>query len=180
LNRFFVPLGAFALLVIVLAVGVDRAPEKDVIASPLIGKPAPVFVLPDLLKPDTPFDSRSLAGRWYALNIWGTWCPECRHEHDALLGAKSQDRIALIGLNWKDEDSLAQAWLAQLGNPYEAVPVDREGRIAIDWGAYGAPETFLVNPEGIVVYKHVGALTPEIWREQFLARVARAGQGGER
>lgn len=171
MNRFLVPLGVFALLVVVLSVGIYRSPDKGLIASPLLGRPAPAFVLPSLLDPTKPFDSRSLAGKWYALNVWGTWCPECRHEHDALLEARRAGELVLIGLNWKDENSLAQAWLAQLGNPYEAIAVDQDGRVAIDWGVYGAPETFLVDPRGTIVHKHVGALTTEIWQRDFVARV---------
>jgi len=170
-NRFVLPLVGFALLAVVLAVGIKRSPEKGVIASPLIGRAAPAFALPLLEDPSSQFDSTSMAGRWYALNVWGTWCPECRVEHNALLAAKREGRLPIIGLNWKDDSAMALAWLAQLGNPYELNAVDRDGRVAIDWGVYGAPETFLVDPMGIVVHKHVGALTPEIWQRDFVSRL---------
>ncbi len=169
--KFLVPLGAFVLLAVVLGVGVQRAPEKAVIASALIGKSAPEFTLPELGAPTLNFDSRSMRGQWYLLNVWGTWCVECRAEHDMLLAVRRSAAVPMIGLNWKDDDEQAQQWLAQLGNPYERVPVDRDGRVAIDWGVYGAPETFLVDPSGIVVYKHVGPLTPEVWQREFLARL---------
>ncbi len=115
--------------------------------------------------------SGQLKGRWYLFNVWGTWCVECRAEHSMLLEVRRAALVPLIGLDWKDDDAQALSWLAQLGNPYEVVAVDRSGRTAIDWGVYGAPETFLVNAEGIVVFKHVGALTPEVWTREILPRL---------
>jgi cytochrome c biogenesis protein CcmG/thiol:disulfide interchange protein DsbE len=176
-NRFLLPLGAFALLVAVLAIGVRRAPDKGTIDSPLIGRPAPRYVLPDLLDPQKPFDSREYAGRWHVVNVWGTWCVGCREEHGVLVDAHRAGSLPIIGLNWKDDDAAALAWLAQLGNPYAAIPTDRDGRVAIDWGVYGAPETFLVDPRGIIVYKHVGPLTPDIWAREFVARAGAGGSG---
>src|SRR5580704_13149189 len=161
MNRFLLPLGLFALLVFVLAVGIRHSPEKGLIASPLLGKPAPAFALPALLEPARTVDSQQLKGHWYLINVWGTWCSECRAEHDMLLKVKKSGAVPLIGIDWKDDDAQAQAWLAQLGNPYETVAVDHSGRTAIDWGVYAAPETFLVNPAGIVVYKQIGALTED-------------------
>lgn len=173
MSRFLLPAGVFALLVAVLFIGIQRAPEKTVIPSALLGKPAPVFTLP-VLGAEQSFDAASMRGKWYVLNVWGTWCPECRNEHETLLQIAESKVIPVIGLNWKDDDAAALDWLAQLGNPYSVVAVDRDGRIAIDWGVYGAPETFLVDAAGIVIYKHVGPLTPQIWREQFLARLPAA------
>ncbi len=170
MNRFLAPMAAFALLVVVLAIGIVRAPEKSVIESVLLGKPAPEYVLPQLER-EAPFDSRDMRGRWHLVNVWGTWCAECRAEHQTLLDIQRSGRLPLVGLNWKDDDALATQWLRDLGNPYESVPLDREGRVAIDWGVYGAPETFLVDADGRVVYKHVGPLTPEVWQRQFLARM---------
>ncbi|HYC08300.1 MAG TPA: DsbE family thiol:disulfide interchange protein [Steroidobacteraceae bacterium] len=172
MNRFLLPLGIFVLLAAVLAIGIRHAPEKGVIASPLIGKPAPSFALPSLTDPARVVRSEELRGHWYLFNVWGTWCVECRAEHAMLLQVGKAGVLPLIGLDWKDDDAQALAWLAQLGNPYQAVAVDRSGRVAIDWGVYGAPETFLVNPQGVVVYKHVGALTPETWTREILPRVA--------
>lgn len=169
MNRFLLPAGIFALLVAVLFVGVQRSPQKSVIPSALIGKPAPAIRLPTLGGGE--FDSAALRGRWWVLNVWGTWCPECRVEHDMLLEIARSEAVPMVGLNWKDEDSAALAWLSQLGDPYDAVPADREGRIAIDWGVYGAPETFLVDDRGIVLYRHVGAMTREVWSREFLTRL---------
>jgi cytochrome c biogenesis protein CcmG/thiol:disulfide interchange protein DsbE len=168
LNRFVLPLAAFALLLIVLIVGLRHAPQKGVIVSPLLGKSAPSFTLPDLLDEQNPLRSDSLRGHWSLVNVWGTWCEECRVEHETLLQIKQQGRVPIIGIDWKDDDAQARSWLAEMGNPYDHVGADREGRVAIDWGVYGAPESFLVNPAGTVVYKHVGALSPQIWAQEFL------------
>jgi cytochrome c biogenesis protein CcmG, thiol:disulfide interchange protein DsbE len=174
MNRFMLPLGAFVLLVAVLALGIRHAPEKGIIASPLLGKPAPHFSLPNLTDPTRVVSSAGLKGRWYLFNVWGTWCPECRAEHAMLLEVRRAAVVPLIGMDWKDDNAQARSWLAQLGNPYEAVAVDASGRTAIDWGVYAAPETFLVNPQGIVVFKQVGALTPEVWARDILPRLPRA------
>ena len=172
MNRFLLPLGLFVLLAVVLAIGIRHAPEKGVIASPLLGRPAPQFALPSLTDPAQQVRSADLKGHWYLFNVWGTWCGECRQEHETLLQVRRAGVVPIIGLDWRDDDTQARSWLAQLGNPYQSVAVDRSGRIAIDWGVYGAPETFLVNPQGIVVYKHVGALTPDTWTHEILPRVS--------
>jgi cytochrome c biogenesis protein CcmG/thiol:disulfide interchange protein DsbE len=170
-NRFALPGVLFVLLVVVLAIGIKHSPDKGTIISPLLGKPAPTFSLPSLTDPSRPVSSAQLKGRWYLFNVWGTWCVECRAEHPMLLEVQRAALVPLIGLDWKDDDTQALSWLAQLGNPYAVVAVDRTGRTAIDWGVYGAPETFLVNAEGIVVFKHVGALTPEVWTREILPRL---------
>ena len=168
MNRFVLPLAAFALLLIVLIVGLRHAPEKGVIVSPLLGKSAPQFTLPDLLDEQNQLRTDALRGHWSLVNVWGTWCEECRVEHATLLQIKEQGRVPIIGIDWKDDDAQARSWLTEMGNPYDHVGADREGRVAIDWGVYGAPESFLVNPAGTVVYKHVGALSPQIWAQEFL------------
>ena len=171
MNRFALPIALFALLVVVLAIGIKHSPEKGVIASPLIGKPAPQFSLPSLTDGTRTVSSTALRGRWYLLNVWGSWCGTCREEHNMLLEVRQSGIVPLIGLDWKDDDAQALSWLQQLGNPYEVVAVDREGRTAIDWGVYAAPESFLVNPQGIVVYKCMGELTHEIWEREILPRL---------
>jgi cytochrome c biogenesis protein CcmG/thiol:disulfide interchange protein DsbE len=172
MNRFILPLGIFALLAIVLAIGIMHSPEKGTIPSPLIGKAAPQFTLPVLTDSSRTLSTGDLKGRWYVFNVWGTWCYACREEHNALLEIQKLAQVPIIGLDWKDEDpQAALQWLAELGNPYEVVAADREGRTAIDWGVYGAPETFLVDPQGIVVYKFVGAMTLEAWQTQFVPRL---------
>ncbi len=180
MNRFLLPLGAFAVLVLVLAIGIKHAPDKGTIASPLIGKPAPQFSLPSLTDPQRVIRNADLKGRWYLFNVWGTWCGGCRLEHPVLLEVSRSHAVPLIGLDWKDEDAQALAWLQQLGNPYEQIAVDREGRTAIDWGVYGAPETFLVNAQGIVVYKFIGPLTLEAWQREILPRLSAGAASAER
>lgn len=169
--RFALPLAAFALLLVVLIAGLYYAPDKGIIVSPLLGKPAPQFSLPGLFDDTRPLQTQTLRGHWSLLNVWGTWCVECRAEHATLLQIKQQGRVPIYGIDWKDDDDKARNWVSELGNPYERIGADREGRVAIDWGVYGAPETFLINPSGTVVYKHVGALTPDIWQREFLSRL---------
>jgi cytochrome c biogenesis protein CcmG, thiol:disulfide interchange protein DsbE len=171
LNRFLLPLAAFVLLLVVLLVGLRRAPDKSILPSPLIGRPVPQFTLPNLFDNTQPVSSESLKGRWLLVNVWGTWCVECRAEHQVLLQIKQQARVPILGIDWKDQNEDALAWLAQLGNPYERVATDRDGRVAIDWGVYGAPESFLISPAGTVVYKHIGAMTEQVWDSEFLPRV---------
>jgi cytochrome c biogenesis protein CcmG, thiol:disulfide interchange protein DsbE len=105
------------------------------------------------------------------LNVWGTWCPACRYEHQTLIDISQSGQAPIVGLNWKDDLDLANEWLAQLGNPYEMIAVDKEGRTAIDWGVYGAPETFLVDAEGKVQFRLAGPMTHEIWEREFLPRI---------
>jgi len=171
LNRFLLPLAGFVLLLVVLLVGLRRAPDKSILPSPLIGKPVPQFTLPNLFDNTQPVSSESLKGRWLLVNVWGTWCVECRAEHQVLLQIKQQGRVPILGIDWKDQNEDALAWLSQLGNPYERVATDRDGRVAIDWGVYGAPESFLISPAGTVVYKHIGAMTEQVWQSEFLPRV---------
>jgi cytochrome c biogenesis protein CcmG/thiol:disulfide interchange protein DsbE len=176
LNRFLLPLAAFVLLLAVLLVGLKRAPDKAILPSPLIGKPVPQFTLPNLFDNTQPVTSESLKGHWSLVNVWGTWCAECRAEHAALLQIKQEARVPIIGIDWKDQDEDALTWLEQLGNPYQRVGTDRDGRVAIDWGVYGAPESFLISPAGTVIYKHIGAMTSEAWQREFLPRIS-AGPG---
>ena len=171
MNRFALPMAVFAALVAVLAIGIKHSPQKGIIASPLIGKPAPAFSLPSLTDPAQAVASADLKGRWYLLNVWGTWCFECRAEHQMLLEARDAHALPLIGLDWKDDDARAREWLTELGNPYQAVALDHSGNTAVDYGVYGAPETFLINAQGIIVYKYVGPLTRDVWTKEILPRL---------
>jgi cytochrome c biogenesis protein CcmG/thiol:disulfide interchange protein DsbE len=178
MNRFVVPLLAFGLLVIVLAVGVQRSPEKSTIQSNLIGKPAPAFVLPALgdgVSVAEPVRLTRWRGKWIALNVWGTWCVECRVEHGPLLAIKAAGQVPIVSINWKDDPEAAREWLRVLGDPYAATGVDPDSKLVIDFGVYGAPETFLIDPQGIIRYRHAGALTAEIWQQKFLSQVSGAG-----
>jgi cytochrome c biogenesis protein CcmG/thiol:disulfide interchange protein DsbE len=153
---------------VVFGVALKRAPEKQFVASALIGKTAPDFKLPDLLQPGAMVDSTRFKGRWTLVNVWGTWCVECRAEHSVLLDIQKEGKVVVVGLNYKDDDDKAREWLAQLGNPYEAVAVDRDAQTALDYGVYGAPESFLVNPQGTIVHKVVGVITPAAWQATML------------
>ena len=176
--KFIVPFGLFALLGVFLYIGLHRDPSY--VPSPLIGKPAPDFTLPSLQDPAYPVSSKDLAGRPWVLNVWGTWCAGCRQEHPVLLQIARQTSVPIIGLDWKDDATEAQRWLAELGNPYAAVAFDSEGRTAIDWGVYGAPETFLIGADGKVLYKHIAPMTLEVWAREFEPRIkaATAAPGG--
>jgi cytochrome c biogenesis protein CcmG/thiol:disulfide interchange protein DsbE len=172
--RFLVPALVFAVLVGFFVVGLQRDPGQ--IPSPLIGKPAPAFALESLGDPAWTVGSADFAGRPWLLNVWATWCAGCRQEHDALLAIARQGRVPIMGLNWRDDRALALRWLAELGNPYASVAFDPEGRTAIDWGVYGAPETFLVDDSGRVVKKHIGPITMKVWEQEFLPLLgAKAG-----
>ena len=172
MNRFIVPVIVFLALAGILYVGVVRSPDKSTMVSALLGKPAPAFELPVLGgDPAQTFSSARLAGHPWVLNVWGTWCAACRDEHPVLLEVAKQNRLPIVGLDWRDEDDAAKQWLTQLGNPYGVVVVDREGRTAIDFGVYGAPETFFIDADGRVQYRHVGAMTHEVWEREFLGRV---------
>jgi cytochrome c biogenesis protein CcmG/thiol:disulfide interchange protein DsbE len=164
--RFLIPALAFAVLVGFFVMGLRRDPGQ--IPSPLIGKPAPAFSLESLGNPAWTVGTGDFAGKPWLLNVWATWCVGCRQEHDALLAIARENRVPMVGLNWRDERTLALGWLGQLGNPYVSVAYDPEGRTAIDWGVYGAPETFLIDASGRVVKKHIGPISEEIWRREFV------------
>jgi cytochrome c biogenesis protein CcmG, thiol:disulfide interchange protein DsbE len=174
MKRFLLPLGVFALLVIVLAFGIVNAPKEGSkeIVSPLLGKAVPQFRLPQLADSAAQVENTALLGGWHLVNVWGSWCRACLAEHDTLLQIKSEGRVPIIGIDWKDEDAAAVAWLSQLGNPYEVVATDHDSRFAIDWGVYGAPESFLVSPQGIIVEKLIGAMTMDVWNSRFLPHLA--------
>ena len=176
MSRFVLPGLIFGLLVIVFWIGLGKDPSY--VPSPLIGKPAPAFTLPALGHDDRTVSQTDLAGQVSLLNVWATWCVGCRQEHAALLEIARNGDVPIYGLNWKDDNQAALVWLERLGNPYVATAVDSDGRVAIDWGVYGAPETFLIDADGTVIYKHIAPLTLEIWAAEFVPRIAaaRAGQ----
>ena len=174
--RYLVPLGLFGLLLVVLVVGLVRAPEKDVLPSQLIGRSAPQFSLPSLMAGHRPVSSEQLKGHWTVVNVWGSWCYVCRIEHPTLLMIHQQTQIPIIGIDWNDDENDARGWLGQLGDPYSEIGVDHDGRFAIDWGVYGAPESFLVNPSGQIVYRQWGAMTPQVWQREFTSRIGPAAR----
>lgn len=166
----WLPLAVFAALAVLLAAGVwlSRNPNREALPSPLIGKPAPEFSLPVLHEAGRLMSSEQLRGSPYLLNVWGSWCPACRDEHPVLTRFAETKRVRVIGFNWKDEHADAMRWLEQYGNPYWMVLADYDGQVAIDWGIYGAPETFLVDAKGVVRWKHVGPMSEATIRDELL------------
>jgi cytochrome c biogenesis protein CcmG, thiol:disulfide interchange protein DsbE len=158
--RYAVPLGAFVVLAAFLAVGLDRNPRE--VPSPLIGKPAPTFALATLHEPQRTITTQSLRGQPWILNVWASWCVACREEHPLLVAFAKRKSVALYGLNYKDQRDAGIRWLNALGNPYDASLFDADGRLGLDFGVYGVPETFVVDAQGVVRYKHIGPLTPAV------------------
>lgn len=173
--RALVPAVLFAVLLGVCGVTLYKIQHRGLdlheIKSPLIGRPAPVFRLPSLADPTVMVSNETFAGRPYLVNVWGTWCGECRAEHGVLLEIARRAELPVIGLDWRDERGIAGRYLATLGNPYSVVASDDDGRVAIDWGVYGAPETFLVGADGQIKHKHVGALSIDVWEHDFVPRL---------
>jgi len=173
----WLPLAIFGLVAVLLGAGVllSRKPNRDALPSPLIGKQAPALDLPRLLQPDAHFDAAALRGAPYVLNVWGSWCPECRVEHPVLTQFAKRSRVRLIGYNLKDEPAEARRWLQEFGNPYADIVADEAGDTAINWGIYGAPETFVVDALGIVRWKHVGPLDQATVDGELMPVLAAAG-----
>lgn len=165
MTRFLLPMVLFAGLLVVFAVGLTKDPSR--LPSPLIGKTAPVFALPSVEEPARKITSDEFKGRYYLVNVWASWCFACRDEHDFLLDLAARKEIPIVGLNWRDPRPDALRWLGELGNPYSANAHDLDGRIGIEFGVYGAPETFLIDPVGNVLAKHVSPMTEDIWQKQF-------------
>ena len=164
---FFIGLVGLMLYRVVRSGDADR----DVLPSALIGKPAPDFTLPVLHNPDFQVSAAELRGAPYLLNVWGSWCYACREEHAVLTAFAETKRMRVVGYNWKDGKEDALRWLEQFGNPFYVVLADPEGRYALDWGVAGAPETFVVDAEGIVRWKYTGPLTDEVVATQLMPLV---------
>jgi cytochrome c biogenesis protein CcmG/thiol:disulfide interchange protein DsbE len=176
--KFLLPFAAFVALVVLFAFGLNPSRDIHALPSPLIGKAAPPFALTDVLDPSRAVSNAALKGQVYVLNVWATWCVACREEHETLLAISQQRVVPIIGLDWKDQRERAKQWLEQLGNPYQAVGFDNDGRTAIEWGVYGAPETYLVDGQGLVIYKFISPMTQQVWDREFLPRIAAARRGG--
>lgn len=156
---FLIPLGIFLLLVMLLGIGLTLNPRE--VPSPFIGKPAPAFAVPKLHAPGEIFSSDAFRGQVSLMNVWASWCVSCRQEHPLLLDLAKTGRVPIYGLNYKDERDTAMNWLERLGNPYQASAFDADGRVGINWGVYGVPETFVIDRKGIIRYKFTGPLTRE-------------------
>ncbi len=165
-------LAVFALLLV--AVKRSDRPDRQALPSALIGRPAPATVLPLLHEPDKTLDLATLRGKPYLLNVWGSWCPECRVEHPVISAFARSGKVRVIGYDLKDEPADALRWLQQFGNPYETVVTDVQGKASLNWGIYGAPETFLVDADGIIRWKHVGPLDEALIERELLPALATA------
>ncbi len=168
-----IPVILFVALGVLLAVGLKIADHKSEIPSPLIGKPLPPFELPVLGEPNRVLTNEDLVGEPFLLNVWASWCPTCRVEHPFIEELAASGAIRVVGFNYKDELEDAQAWLARFGDPYEVSLQDYSGRYAIDLGVYAAPESFLVDADGTIIFKQIGAVTPDVIEQEILPRIRR-------
>lgn len=168
MNRvvLLIPLTLFLALVVFLFVGLGRDPRE--VPSPLLKKPAPAFQLPELQEPTRNFSSESMRGKVWLLNFWGTWCIACREEHPRLVEFAKSGAVPIYGVDYKDDRATAMRWLAELGNPYTLTAFDVDGRISIEYGVYGAPETFLIDKQGVIRFKQIGPITEEVWHSKIL------------
>ena len=171
--RYLLPLGLFLVLAIFLGVGLNLNPRE--VPSPLIDKPAPAFKASLLAQPDKSLSRDELLGKAWILNVWASWCAPCREEHPLWVDYAKRSPVPIYGLNYKDTPKAGQAWLAQLGNPYAESLTDPDGRIGIDYGVYGVPETFVIDRQGVVRYKHIGPMTPEVLRDKIDPLVKKLG-----
>ena len=183
MKKFLIPLGLFVGLVVFLAIGLNRDPRE--IPSPLIGKPAPVFALPTLASDQT-FGPADLQGQVWMLNVWATWCVACREEHPVLVAFAQKNKVPIVGLSYKEiqpQDEAAkwplpqklqsarersEVWLKRHGNPYTTSVMDLDGRVGIQYGVYGVPETYVIDKQGVIRFKRVGVVTPELLADKIL------------
>ena len=161
----FLPVVVAVAFGLFLYSGLGKDPKA--LDSALIGKPVPVFELTDLASPDRKLTGEVFQGQVSLLNVWGTWCPSCRDEHEDLMWLAEEKGIPIIGLNYKDNRDAALRWLRDLGNPYQQNLFDPQGTLGFDLGVYGAPETYVVDREGIVRFRHVGVVNPQVWEEKL-------------
>jgi cytochrome c biogenesis protein CcmG/thiol:disulfide interchange protein DsbE len=168
---FFVPPIAFVGLVIAFTLGLDRDPGK--LPSPLLGKPVPAFSLPPVEGRALGLASGYLGGGVSLVNVFASWCVACREEHPLLMRMKAQGTVPIHGLNYKDKPDDAARWLDTMGDPYSRTGADLDGRVAIDWGVYGVPETYVIDREGRIAFKQIGPITPEILAQTILPIIRR-------
>ncbi len=169
MKRFLIPLGIFIVLVGFLAVGLKLDPRE--VPSPLIGKPAPDFNLALLSDPARQLSPADLRGKVWLFNVWASWCAACREEHPLLLDLARQGGVPIYGMDYKDQPSDTQAVLNRYGNPYVETVVDLDGRAGINYGVYGVPETYVIDRGGIIRYKHIGPVTPDVLNKKILPLV---------
>jgi cytochrome c biogenesis protein CcmG/thiol:disulfide interchange protein DsbE len=169
-------LGVFVALVLLLAVGLRLNPRE--VPSPLIGRPAPAFELPLLMEPDKKFSEKTMLGRVWILNVWASWCPPCLVEHPVVTQVSRSGMAPVIGLNYKDKPEDALPWLKRNGDPYQLIAFDGSGRIGIDYGVYGVPETYIIDRQGVIRYKHIGPITADVVKNDMEPLVRKLNAGG--
>jgi cytochrome c biogenesis protein CcmG/thiol:disulfide interchange protein DsbE len=169
MKKFLIPIGLFALLGLLLAYGLKLDPRR--IPSPLVGKPLPAFQLPTLHDANKSLGNQDFRGQVVLINVWASWCAACKQEHPVLMRMAQEKRVPLIGLNYKDQRADALNTLRAEGDPYDVSLVDADGRVGLDWGVYGVPETFLVDKTGVIRYKHIGPITHDDWERKLLPLV---------
>lgn len=169
MNRFLIPFGLFIVVVGFLAVGLTLNPRE--LPSPLVGKTAPEFSLPQLHDQEKVISSNDLKGQVWLLNFWASWCGGCKDEHPVLIRLAQSGVVPIYGMDYKDERREAVAWLKEWGNPYSIVAVDQSGRVGINYGVYGVPETYVIDKAGVIRYKQIGPLREDIWEKKILPLV---------
>ncbi len=167
--KFLLPLAAFLVLVVFLAVGLHLNPRE--VPSPLVGKPAPAFEVPQLAATDKRFSPAEMKGKVWLLNVWASWCVSCRQEHPLLVELGKSGIVPIVGLNYKDQRADGLRWLKQHGDPYVLSAFDLDGRVGIDYGVYGVPETYVIDKAGVIRYKQIGPVTPEALEQKILPLV---------
>lgn len=170
MSRYLIPLGIFLVLVVFLAIGLGRDPHE--VPSPLMNKPAPDFELAQLQDPTQTFSAQQMRGKVWMLNVWASWCVSCREEHPLLVELSKTGAVAIYGLNYKDKRDDGLAWLEEFGNPYVVSASDTTGRVGIDYGVYGVPETYLIDKSGVIRFKQIGPVTPEVIKDKILPLVS--------
>lgn len=176
MKRFLLPLGLFLALACTLALALKRGDPQE-LSSPLVGKPVPAFSLSQLDDPAKSFSPRQLQGKVWLLNVWASWCTSCRQEHPLLVDFAKQGLVPVIGFNYQDQREAGQQWLGKHGNPYQLTAFDQDGRVGMDLGVIGVPETFVVDKQGRVRHKFTGPITPELLKDKLLPLIAEL-QGG--
>jgi len=163
--KFLIPLLLFVVLVVFLAIGLNRDPHE--VPSPLINKPAPAFEVPQLSEANKSFSPASMKGQVWILNVWASWCVACREEHPVLVELSKSKMAPVIGLDYKDRREDALAMLTKQGNPYVLSAFDANGRVGIDYGVYGVPETYIIDKAGVIRFKHIGPVTMELLNQKI-------------
>jgi cytochrome c biogenesis protein CcmG/thiol:disulfide interchange protein DsbE len=175
MTRYLLPLGIFLVLLLLLGVGLSLDPRE--VPSPLIGKAAPQFRLPRLHDPGKTFSPQDMAGKVWVLNVWASWCVACREEHPVLSEFAKSGLVPVFGLNYKDQRADALAWLARFGDPYQVSLADADGRVGIDYGVYGVPETYVIDKQGVIRYKRIGPVTPDVLQKTMIPLIRELDRG---